>query len=419
MNKTIIALSALLAVQAGVAVDLNLRDSGLAGEQAKVALLSFPAGDVSRLAITDGDGKSVTLAKKDKGWVLPDHKDFPADGDKVKGVLDDLASAQEGAPVAVSAGAAERFKVAKDAFQRKVVFGPAEKPLATVYLGLSQGTRQVDVRRDDQKGVRRIDFGIYKLQTSADNWVDNGVLKTDASKVSGLAWGKVSLERKEAPKDADAAAKDSAAAATADKAAGKTDAKTPATTLTWILDGDTSKPAALDAVNRVVGLLANVSITGLADAAPKADEPPAVDLKITLDGGKSRELKIWAQKDKDYVVEASDVAVPVKLSKSTGSGLIAALADPAFQPEKPAAPVAPSSAAPAAASPGTAPAASDQQSSAAPATGGATSAPAVQTSVAEPATAPATAAPAPQQTAAAPAPQPANGAAAPAGTTGG
>jgi len=370
MNKAVLALSALLAVQVGVAVEMNMRSSGLAGEQAKMALLSFPAGDVSRLAITDVDGTTVTLAKKGAGWVLPDQKDFPADGTKVKGVIDDLVAAQESAPVATSSGAVERFKVAKDGFERKVVFGPADKPLGTVYLGLSQGTQQVNVRRSDQEGVRLIDFGIYRLEANPDRWADNSVLKTAADKITGLAWGKVKLERTSAkPADATAAAPETASAKTQDKA--------PASAVSWTLEGDTPQTVKVDDVDKLLGKLASLSITGLATEGPKAGDTPVLELTISLDGGKTKTYRIFAQKDDSFIVEASDLPEPVRLSKSMGAGLVTALADPAFQPEAPA---APAPAAPAA--------------SAAPAPAAPEAAPAPQTAVA-----PAPAAPAPADTA--------------------
>jgi len=324
MKRTIILLSGLLAAQVALAVGLNLRSAGLAGQPAAVALLSFPASDVDRLSITDGDGVSVTVAKKDGKWVLPDKGDFPADGDKIDGLLADLTAAKEGAPVATSATGTERFRVADAGFERKLVFGPADKPLATVYLGTSQGARQVHVRRSDQNGVRLVDFGIYRARSSADDWVDATVLKTAAEKITGLAWGDVRIERKTEPA---AAAPD----ATAEAAKDKIQAAAPSET--WVLDGDTPRSLKLELVHALTDKLSVLRITGLAPQAAAVDgASPDLDLTITMDGGNSRHLRIWKGKDGDYTVTADDLPWQAKLVKSAAEALIKATSDVAFAP---------------------------------------------------------------------------------------
>ena len=352
MRKTIYALTALLVVQAALAVGMTLSSRGLAGQPALTRLLDFPAADVKRLAITDGDGKTVTLAKGDGGWTLPDAGDFPADSGKIKSVLADLAKAREGAPVATSSDAPKRFRVATGAFERRLVFGPAKSPLATLYLGKAQGARQVYVRRADQSGVRLIDFASYRAPATADGWIDRTVLKLDPAKITALAWGDVKITR--AP--AAAAATQSPATKTATKSAAKTaDAKTadakgapPPASPSWLLAraGGPAQPVAAAAVTALTDQLGRLEITGIAaaKAGPAAAGSPAkLDLTVSLDGGTSRHYRVLKGAT-GYLVAAANLPRTVNLPDFTAKALLKAAGNAAF-----AAPVPPPAAAPAAA----------------------------------------------------------------------
>lgn len=344
MNKTIYTLSGLLALQVVLAVGLNMSSQGFAGEAASTKLLSFPASKVTRLVITGADGKSVVLAKKGKSWTLPRKGGFPAAAHKVDSLIKDLAKAEEGAPVATSSGAPKRFRVAKAAFERKLVFGPEKSPLATVYLGNSQGARQVYVRRGGQSGVRLMDFGLYRVSANTSDWVDSNALKLDATKIKSIAWNKVKILRAPA-KAADAAPKMGAKTADAKVTASKSAAKAKAAP-GWELQiaGHPARPLKAAAVQSLTDQLGSMWILGLAPGKPQAAAgDPKLDLKVMLDGGKSLDYRLLKQKDGSYLVAASNLPKPVKLSDTSAKGLIKATGDKAFAP--PAAPAAPAAAA--------------------------------------------------------------------------
>jgi len=344
MNRTIYVLSGLFVAQLALAVGLNVSSAGFAGEVASKPLLPAKPDDVKALSITGKDGKAVHLARGDAGWVLPDQGNFPADSDKVGALLSDLAKAEEGAPVATSAGAEARFHVDKAGFQRKLVIGPEKSPVATIYLGDMQGTRQIYVREDGQTGVRTADFSLYKAPDGVGDWLDAQALDVNISKLESLSWGGVKLIRqagleKNAPKDE---------SGSVDKSGGEKSVKTATV---WQVERGGGAPQSLadaDAV-KITGALNGLTVTGFAakDALPDAAAKPALDLAVALQGGKSEEYKLYAAKADSFVVEASNLPQPVTVTSFSAQALVKATQDPALtgiQPV-PSAPSAPANAA--------------------------------------------------------------------------
>lgn len=352
MSKTIYALSGALALQAALAVGMNLSSRGFAAEAARRPLLGFQTAGLDRLTIADGQGHSVALAKTAQGWTLPDAGGFPADASKVKTLLTALAGAKEGAPVATSAEAPHRFKVAKAAFERKLVFGPAQDPLETLYLGTSQGTRQVYARRAGQSGVHLIDFQTYQAPTRADDWIDSAALEIPVTKIAGIAWGDVRLTELPA-KPAVPAAKSAA------KTEAKTEAKPQAPAAPrWQIafGGGAPRPADANDVAALTDQLASLWASGLATQPPVAaaaasGESPAksgdLTLTVTLAGGKTLRYRLVKTATEGSVILASNLPRPVKLADMTAKALIAATEAKSFLPPVPAAtPVAAPAAAP-------------------------------------------------------------------------
>lgn len=354
MNKPIAALTGLLAAQLALAVGMNISSAGFAGEATRTKLVPVTSRDVTRLSITNGKGESVVLAKSGTSWTLPDAGDFPADASKVKLVLGDLTQAEEGAPVATSADAPARFKVASAAFERKIELGPADKPLATIYLGASQGTRQVYVRRAGQGGVRLIDFPSYEASAKPDDWIDTDALKIDPKTIASIAWGGVKLIRDTNPTAPQAKSEASQGSTTTPAEAGKATAAAPPN-WTIVQGAAAAVPADANAIASLTDELASLWITGLAPEKAGAADPAAtkLDLAITLRDGKTLDYKLRADAGGGYVVTASNLPRPVKMSKETGDALLKETADSAFAPKPanaaatPASPAAPTMSTPA------------------------------------------------------------------------
>ena len=143
-------------------------------EEAQEAFLSFDVDAVSEVTVR-GDGEEIVLRKPDEEWVLP--SDHPADGDKVVRVLEKLATADTGWPVATSESTAKRFEVTEENYQKHIVVQEGEETVADVYFGTSPGFRKTHVRKAEGGPVYAIEFSNYEAGTDANSWLDKYLLR--------------------------------------------------------------------------------------------------------------------------------------------------------------------------------------------------------------------------------------------------
>ncbi|MEE4384648.1 MAG: DUF4340 domain-containing protein, partial [Pseudomonadales bacterium] len=263
MEKTVRLLAGLLVLQLLLALGLGTLGPELGEAEAGGPLLAFEADAVDRVTVADGEGARAVLARGEAGWVLPDAGAFPADGDKVERLLERLAELQATVPVATSAGARERFRVAEDAHERRIVLEGDGARLAELYLGTSQGVRQVHARAGDGDAIVPVELPTYEAPTDPDDWLDRTVLQFDAATVRALRLDGLVLRR-----------------TTADDGDGA-----PA----WGAEGlPAGRGLAPEAVDTFVDRLAELRIGGLlagdaADAELGLDDP-VLDVELERDG---------------------------------------------------------------------------------------------------------------------------------------
>ena len=174
LNKTTLAFA--LAIQlAAIGVLLAVR-SGSAVEPEP--FLSFDAATIDGLTIANNDG-TVTLARTDAGWELPEG--IPADASKVDEVVEKLANASGGWPVASQASTAERFEVTEENHQRHLVLKAGEETVAALYLGTSPGYRKAHARLVDDDDIYAITFSNYEAGVKASDWLDKSLLRAEGS----------------------------------------------------------------------------------------------------------------------------------------------------------------------------------------------------------------------------------------------
>ena len=184
-NKTTLGFA--LALQVVLIGALLAARSGAVSEPEP--FLAFDAATIDALSVSNDEG-SVSLAKVDDAWQLPDG--LPADGSKVDRVLEKLADAAGGWPVASKASTAERFEVTEDSHQRHVVIASGDDTLADFYLGTSPGYRKAHARHADEDDVFAITFSNYEAGVEASDWLDKSLLRpagplTGVERVDGFA----------------------------------------------------------------------------------------------------------------------------------------------------------------------------------------------------------------------------------------
>jgi hypothetical protein len=185
MNRLNQILVAVLAAQIAIAGGIYFASNPMASAPMQAALLDFDQQSVSRVTIVGEDGKQAVLSKSGDTWQLPDYYQLPADADKLKRTLDELASAQSGWPVATTAAGRERFKVEADNFHKKVVLDGGGKTLQTLYIGTSPGYRQVNVRRDGEDEVYAVKLESYQISAANSDWLQAALLRP-SGKIAAL-----------------------------------------------------------------------------------------------------------------------------------------------------------------------------------------------------------------------------------------
>lgn len=158
MNRSIKLLSVVLLIQL---VLVALVWSGASGPvQGKSTALVADPDQISRITLDDPEEGELTLIHADAGWRLSasgDEEDSqtdsaePADEARVAALLGRLRALRTDYPVAHTAQARERFKVAKDDYRRKLLLTRANGDSTTLLVGTSpvMGESHLRLEGDD------------------------------------------------------------------------------------------------------------------------------------------------------------------------------------------------------------------------------------------------------------------------------
>ena len=182
-------LSAILALQLALLAALYWPRSS--GPVSAGALLAEMAGDaLRRISIEGGDAQSVTLSRDADSaqWQLA--SGLPADESKVAALLDALTERDSGFAIADSGGAAARFQLGDDAFERRIRLANADTERA-VYLGSSPSFRKIHARREGESAVYVLELNNYDAPTTENDWLDRSLLAVrniDALTLYGIAF---------------------------------------------------------------------------------------------------------------------------------------------------------------------------------------------------------------------------------------
>lgn len=205
-SPLVLLLAAVLAVQIIAALLLGGGRS-LAPAAGGAPLLALETADVSTIELVSGDGDTVVVARSGDDWVLPALDGFPASGSRVDALLDDLAGLERPLPVATSADAQRRFRVADDAFERRLRLR-GDGGEVTVLFGDSPGFRRLFARVGGEDAIYDLRLTLFDLGATADDWIDRGRLQLDRGELTRIAaddWELVRAEDGWSLADTDAA----------------------------------------------------------------------------------------------------------------------------------------------------------------------------------------------------------------------
>ena len=299
MKRTITIAAILLMLQIGLVVALQV-GGNTAGDLTKpdAPLLGFAADAVTSLEITGPDNDRIVIQKKDGGWILPDSFAAPASAEQVAALITRLLELKQGFAVATTAGAAKRFKVADDLFQRHVVLKAGESVVGDLYVGTSPSFRQIHVRKAGSNGVVVVELSTYELETAADKWLDKNIMKIKEEEIEALAFADFTLEKKD--KD-------------------------------WQLSGltegqTTDAKAAADLVAKASGLTV-MSVVKPQEAESLFTASPALTYTLTLKGGGKADFRFVKAEGDAYVLKQSQRDLYFKVHSLQVDGILKANRD--------------------------------------------------------------------------------------------
>lgn len=189
-------LAGLLILQLALALGLALPHWRAKTEAAP--LFALEPASVVRVVVEGPEDARVVLAREDGHWILPNREQFPADGERITRLLARLADLRPGAPVARTAAAHERFRVASQAFERRLTLERSEGGSLILYLGTSPALRQVYARLEGRDEVYLVPLETWDIPTAAADWEDKGLLAIPAEEIAKIALPGLDLVRRSA-----------------------------------------------------------------------------------------------------------------------------------------------------------------------------------------------------------------------------
>lgn len=272
------ALGALLVLQLLAALALGLGGRDMEPATSGGPLVDFERDRVTGIRIQVQDAEPALVVKTQNGWIIPALGDLPAAERKVTELLSKVEGLEKGLPVATSAQALKRFKVAEDGFERKLTLESGDGTLATLYLGDSAGFRRLFVRADGDGSVYEAELGLFDAPDKSEDWSDRTLLHLDAEGIQRLAIAGMTLER-------------------TDKGWRLTD----------LAEGEEQDPQSIE---DLVRRLTSIDFLGvLAGDEPPAviQDPPPVEITAALESGDNIEYRISKlEEGDDYLLEASN-----------------------------------------------------------------------------------------------------------------
>ena len=278
MKKWIFVLSGLLAAQLVLAMILNLTSEDYGTFQAEEKLLSFNKQAMSSLQIADGTD-SLELKKQEGKWLLPNSGNFPASQRKVEQLLDTLAALEKGWPVARTRGAAQRFAVDKEQFERKLILLSDDESQTTLYVGSSPGFRKVYVRPGDKDEIFTVEFNIWEVNAKTEEWIDTDILALDQSSVQRIEMPEIIMQRQDGTLQ--------------------------------VMNLDENEQTNVDESTVLLGKLTGLRIQSLLGTEMEPEyrqDEPALEIRMTTEGGEVLDYRFSKPQDASYyVLKRSDL----------------------------------------------------------------------------------------------------------------
>ena len=297
MNRAMLAgLLALQVLIVGAVLAWNVR----APDQPD-AFFDFDPDAITAITIVTEEHE-IDVQKVGDAWQVADGK--PADEDKVLDVLDKLATAATGWPVATSATTAERFEVTEEKFQKRLTLHADDDVVADAFFGTSPGYRKVHVSDVSGGPVYAIEFSNYELGSDSAAWLNKSLLRPEGALQQLVHDGEYTLNYVD---DA------------------------------WVAEDGVELNS--DQVDKVVGRFENLNVYKISDA--ELPDDPTARLSWTDDAGDTTLLLYHFEEEDEWVATSDRIAGQYGISTYIAKDMAMPLADLLPEEEEAADEVAP------------------------------------------------------------------------------
>jgi hypothetical protein len=171
MKRTIQILAALLVIQLALTVFIFWpQDTAQAINGSLIP--DFSAENVASLTILDGEDNTLTIAKVNDAWVLPEAGEFPINSEKVESLLEALAGVEANRLVTLTEASHKRLQVNQEDFNRLVEITMDDGTQHQLYIGSSAGVGATHIRLDDQPEVFLSEIEAFEANPQVSAWID-------------------------------------------------------------------------------------------------------------------------------------------------------------------------------------------------------------------------------------------------------
>ncbi len=148
--------------------------SGALAEDERVAFSVLEENQIEAIVVSDLENQ-VRIERGEAQWSVDG---YLGDADKIAGIVEKILALEAAWPVASSGTSAERFEVAADKYQRKLVFFDSEgQTLESFYLGTSPSYQRVHARQVDSDDIYSVKLSNYEFGLKKDDWLDKSLTK--------------------------------------------------------------------------------------------------------------------------------------------------------------------------------------------------------------------------------------------------
>jgi len=143
--------------------------------------------DVDSLTIAGiDDDEALQLTRVDDGWAVASRDDFPANGEKIDGVVEKLLAMDSNRLVTKTSASHKRLQVAEDTFASRVMV-TADGDEQTLYVGSAPSAGATHIRlAGENETYLTGEIASWELGTQLSSWIDTSYLDVEQDNVTSF-----------------------------------------------------------------------------------------------------------------------------------------------------------------------------------------------------------------------------------------